>query len=136
MFLKHTFPSEYPGAMPCYMFFDNNCHLLASLEKANDHYFDNVGLPVDVFHALHKHKESDDYCQRNCNPSCYPDLVTANGEWIFNSSAAEQINKWFGNFQRMVREFSPERLVGISGLSRGTDGPRADTSSFWTRPSP
>lgn len=29
--------------------------------------------------------------------------------WTFNSSAAEQINVWFGRFQSIVREMTPER---------------------------
>lgn len=110
-FLKATFPPEYPGSLPCYIFYDNNCNLLKSLRARKDHFFDNVGLPVDVFHALHKHNADDQYCQRHCNPAGFPDLMTKEGEWLFNSSVAEQVNRWFGGFQRLVREMAPARLV-------------------------
>lgn len=110
--MKRVFNTKrYPGCLPNYIFYDNNCNLLSSLHKAKDHYFDTVGLPVDVFHALHKHGEEDLYCQRHCNPASYPDLVTETGEWLFNSSVAEQVNKWFGAFQRIVREMTTERFA-------------------------
>ncbi|KAJ7271869.1 hypothetical protein B0H12DRAFT_991701, partial [Mycena haematopus] len=48
-FLKATFPPQFPGALPSYIFYDNNCSFLKHLRSCNDHYFDNVGLPVDVF---------------------------------------------------------------------------------------
>lgn len=34
--------------------------------------------------------------------------MTSNDEWLFNSSAAEQVNVWFGAFQSIVREMSVE----------------------------
>ncbi|KAJ7612433.1 hypothetical protein DFH06DRAFT_1484842 [Mycena polygramma] len=72
-FLKCTFPPEYPGAMPSYIFYDNNCSFLKHLQSCGDHYFDNVGLPVD---------------------------------WVFNSSAAEQANVWFGKYQNIVQDMA------------------------------
>ncbi len=63
-----------------------------------------IGLPVDVFHALRKHKDTDDFCALNCNPAGYPELYNALNQWIFNSSAAEQANVWFGKFLPVVRE--------------------------------
>ncbi|KAJ3725375.1 hypothetical protein C8R42DRAFT_640253 [Lentinula raphanica] len=51
-------------------------------------------LPVDVFHFKSKHKESDEFCQKHCNPAQWTELVGDDGEWIFNSSAAEQSNVW------------------------------------------
>lgn len=67
-----------------------------------------MGLPVDVFHALTKHKESDEFCKMNCNPATFPELFNALHQWLFNSSAAEQINVWFGHFQSIVREMREE----------------------------
>ncbi|KAF8583181.1 hypothetical protein K439DRAFT_1507019 [Ramaria rubella] len=61
-FLKVTFPACYPGAMPSYIFYDNNCRLIAHLLHTGDTYFSNVGLPVDVFHFKSKHKETDIIC--------------------------------------------------------------------------
>lgn len=62
-------------------------------------------LPVDVFHFKSKHKESDEFCQKN--PSQWMELVGDNGEWVFNSSAAEQGNVWIGGYQAIVREMLP-----------------------------
>ncbi|KAJ7486073.1 hypothetical protein B0H11DRAFT_1721890, partial [Mycena galericulata] len=103
-FLKTTFPKEFPGAMPSYIFYDNNCQFLKHLRHCNDHYFDNVGLPVDVFHFKCKHTERDIFCQINCNPARFQELIGPDGKWIFNSSAAEQANVWFGKFQNVVQE--------------------------------
>ncbi|KAJ7139316.1 hypothetical protein C8R44DRAFT_827942 [Mycena epipterygia] len=104
VFLKATFPEEFPGAKPSYIFYDNNCQFLKHLQHCEDHYFDNVGLPVDVFHFKCKHTEHDIFCQLNCNPALFRELIGPDGKWIFNSSAAEQANVWFGKFQNVVQE--------------------------------
>ena len=63
--------------------------------------------PVDVFHANTKHKATDEFCQQHCNPALFPELRDeTNTHWIFNSSAAEQTNVWFGKFLPIVREMS------------------------------
>ncbi|KAJ7510345.1 hypothetical protein B0H11DRAFT_1702034, partial [Mycena galericulata] len=103
-FLKATFPSEYPGSLPSYIFYDNNCQFLKHLGSSGDHYFDNVGLPVDVFHFKCKHTIRDGFCQVNCNPAQFLELIGENGKWVFNSSATEQANVWFGKFQNTVQE--------------------------------
>ena len=110
-FLKVTFPPEYPLALPDYIFYDNNCQLTQHLQASNDTYFDKSALVVDVFHFTSKHKETDLHCQTNCNPASFPELITTNGEWTFNSSAAEQVNGWFDGFQPIVREMLPERYA-------------------------
>jgi hypothetical protein len=51
------------------MWYDNNCRVAAMLTKENDTYFEDVALPVDVFHFKAKHKESDGFCGRYCNPA-------------------------------------------------------------------
>lgn len=63
----------------------------------------NAELPVDVFHYTAKHKQDHDYCRTYCNPHNFKELISE-GEWVFNSSAAEQVNVWFGGFQALVRE--------------------------------
>ncbi|KAJ7688031.1 hypothetical protein B0H17DRAFT_938814 [Mycena rosella] len=93
-FLKATFPEEFPASLPSYIFYDNNCQFLKHLRHCDDHYFDNVGLPVNVFHFKCKHTDRDIFCE----------LIGADGKWIFNSSAAEQANIWFGKFQNIVQE--------------------------------
>ena len=72
---------------------------------------DIMGWPVDVFHATTKHKATDTFCQMHCNPATFPELRSATGkkEWIFNSSAAEQTNVWFGKFLPVVREMGVVR---------------------------
>ncbi|KIM76724.1 hypothetical protein PILCRDRAFT_77520 [Piloderma croceum F 1598] len=103
-FLKVTFPPSFPGSLPSYIFYDNNRNLVAHLLNTQDSYFDNVGLPTDVFHATTKHSETDHLSQVHCNPARFRELIGENNKWIFNSSAAEQVNRWFGAFQSIVRE--------------------------------
>ncbi|KAJ7612384.1 hypothetical protein DFH06DRAFT_1345128 [Mycena polygramma] len=103
-FLKATFPPCYPGSMPSYIFYDNNCSFLKHLRACGETYFQDVGLPVDVFHFKCKHSEGDIFCQTHCNPACFRELFNSEGKWIFNSSAAEQANVWFGKFQNIVQD--------------------------------
>ncbi|RDX54688.1 hypothetical protein OH76DRAFT_1340898, partial [Lentinus brumalis] len=105
-FILATFPDHFPRSLPSYIFFDNNCNLLKHIVHNKVHRFDEVGLPVDVFHALRKHKESDGFCSLNCNPANFPELYSELLGWLFNSSAAEQGNVWFGKFMPVVREMS------------------------------
>ncbi len=42
----------------------------------------------------HKHKQKDEFCQKNCNPAKWTELSDTKRRWIFNSSAAEQVNVW------------------------------------------
>jgi hypothetical protein len=104
VFLKATFPPQFPGALPSYIFYDNNCSFWKHLIHVNDDYFKNVGLPVDVFHFTSKHTVADTFCQLHCNPANFPELIGEGNKWIFNSSAAEQINSWFRRYQRIVQE--------------------------------
>ena len=104
--MKETWPPEFPRAKPSFCFFDNNCILLRHLIATGDTYFQDMALPVDVFHAKTKHKETDIFCGLNCNPAAFPELYNVLREWIFNSSAAEQVNSWFVRFATIVREMS------------------------------
>ncbi|RDX40837.1 hypothetical protein OH76DRAFT_1504468 [Lentinus brumalis] len=105
-FILATFPEHLPRAMPSYIFFDNNCLLLKHILASKEHRLDDIGLPVDVFHAIRKHKESDAFCAMNCNPACFTELYSDGLGWLFNSSAAEQGNVWFGKFMAVAREMS------------------------------
>lgn len=40
----------------------------------------------------------------HCNPINFSELLEDGRNWIFNSSAAEQANVWFGKFQPIVKE--------------------------------
>jgi hypothetical protein len=100
------FPTKY--SLPGVIFHDNNCHVKEIIDRLQDSHFEHCALPVDVFHMKSKHKESDDHCNRSCNPAMFPDLIV-NNKWRFNSSAAEVTNAWFGGFQSIVREMRVDR---------------------------
>jgi hypothetical protein len=72
-------------------------------------YFENCSLPVDMFHYKCKHKKTDVWCTQHCNPVLWPELITPDGRWWFNSSVAEQTNTWFGGFLAIVREMQVNR---------------------------
>jgi hypothetical protein len=64
--------------MPEHIFFDNNC-TIAKIVK-NDPVFQYVGLTVDVFHFNCKHSKKDQFCQANCNPAAYLELLRENSK--------------------------------------------------------
>src|SRR6266508_4900694 len=99
--IKRTY--RIPGTMLDHIFYDNNCHI-AKMVK-NDPVFQSVGLTVDVFHFKCKHSERDAFCQENCNPAAYPELLGTDGQqWYFNSSVVEQTNAWLGGYLAICRE--------------------------------
>ncbi|KIJ07348.1 hypothetical protein PAXINDRAFT_90571 [Paxillus involutus ATCC 200175] len=101
-FIKMVYDNAH-AVCPDHIFFDNNC-TLANMVK-NDPFFDNIGLSVDVFHFNCKHSETDTFCQENCNPAAFPELIGDNGKaWRFNSSVAEQTNGWFGGYHSICQE--------------------------------
>lgn len=69
-----------------------------------------MGIVVDAFH-FSGHKTTHKDCQDNCNPNQFPVLKDGEGKWLFNSSAAEQVNAWFGKFQSKVKEMNHIRYV-------------------------
>lgn len=93
------------GFMPNHIIFDNNCSVAKHVKDDPD--FNNVGLAVDVFHFTNKHAVSDTFCQSNCNPALFPELLGENGRnWWFNTSIAEQTNVWLGGFHSICREMA------------------------------
>lgn len=104
--VKSTFPPSHPGCIPCYVYYDNACNTLKHLwstSHSRDPYFDDIGFVVDVFHARNKHHEDDAFCVAHSNPVLYQDLLNDDGTSWFNSSAAEQVNKWYVKFLPIVR---------------------------------
>ncbi|KAF8579221.1 hypothetical protein K439DRAFT_1648540 [Ramaria rubella] len=101
-FMLATFPT--PESMPK-VFYDTNCGLLKHCRNIGCTHFDHTVVVVDLFHFNWKHKESDSFCQENCNPALFPELYI-NGKWVFNSSIAEQTNVWFEGFLAIVWEMS------------------------------
>ncbi|KAA1469595.1 hypothetical protein DENSPDRAFT_835230, partial [Dentipellis sp. KUC8613] len=102
-FLKSVY-GHNPDNLPDVIFFDNNCRLQEHLFRQKDTFFRRVILAVDVFHFKSKHKEADAFCQKHCNPALWPELNDGKGNWVFNSSAAEQANVWMGGYLSIVRE--------------------------------
>jgi hypothetical protein len=92
------------------MWYDNNCHIAAMLAAEGDTYFEDVALPVDVFHFKSKHKEGDEFCGRHCNPALWVELMDPEtGSWVFNSSAAEQVNRWLRGYHAMTHLMRQDR---------------------------
>ncbi|EJD55118.1 hypothetical protein AURDEDRAFT_155348 [Auricularia subglabra TFB-10046 SS5] len=114
-FILQTFPEDrYPGSKPSFIFYDDNCTLFKFLHALDPRskvraFFAKIGLPVDVFHFESKHKETDLVCQTHCNPASFPDLMNDDGTWAFNSSAAEQANRWIKKYKNIVREMVSAR---------------------------
>ncbi|KAI0082933.1 hypothetical protein BDY19DRAFT_901310 [Irpex rosettiformis] len=98
-FIKQLYRNIRP---PEHIIYDNNCSL-AKYVKDNP-FFANIGLSVDVFHFNCKHSAIDIFCQQNCNPCAFPELIDENGGWFFNTSVAEQTNAWVGGYQSICRE--------------------------------
>ncbi|KAI4524967.1 hypothetical protein K525DRAFT_192646 [Schizophyllum commune Loenen D] len=111
LILKGTFPPEFPGAKPSYIFYDRNCRFRRFLENKGDTYFvGDVGLVVDVFHLQHAHSRSDDYCGLYCNPANYPELINKEGDgWRFNSEVCEINFTWYGSYAAIVRDMTSYR---------------------------
>ena len=98
-----------PGARkPEHVFYDTNCD--ARQQAENDPWFKDIGMCVDVWHFLNKHKVTHEYCQKNCNPYMYKELRDENGQWTFNTSVAEQTNAWLQGYHSMCREMLPARF--------------------------
>ncbi|KAF5339767.1 hypothetical protein D9611_009052 [Ephemerocybe angulata] len=96
--------------LPDVIFYDTNCQMQSHLQASGDTFFSNTLLPIDVFHYTSKHKVTDDFCQKHCNPAQFKELVDDAGNWKLNSSAAEQANVWMGGFLAMTREMLPHHF--------------------------
>jgi len=83
MFAMSLFPTKQ--SLPGVIWHDNNCWIKAMLKNDTDDwlrtYFDDVALPVDVFHFKSKHKESNIECGQHCNPYIWPELHTEDRKW-------------------------------------------------------
>ena len=65
---------------------------------------------IDVWHFLNKHKMTHQYCQENCNPIQFLELLNDSGKWFFNTSVAEQINAWLQGYHSIVLEMLPDKF--------------------------
>ncbi|PPQ88323.1 hypothetical protein CVT25_012448 [Psilocybe cyanescens] len=104
--LKNAF--SVPGAQkPEHIMYNTNC--LAWQQAENDPWFNGIGMCVNVWHFRSKHAASHKYCQCNCNPAMYPELMDPWKNWFFNTSVAEQTNAWLGGYNSMVQEMLPAK---------------------------
>jgi len=102
--IKRTF--RLVGHMPNHIFYDNNCSMKRHVKDDPD--FANVGLPVDVFHFKCKHSESDTFCQENCNPALFPELLCEDGKgWFFKIKIADP-----SQIEGLLSESSYRQLIG------------------------
>jgi hypothetical protein len=107
--IKRTFHEDIK---PDHIFFDNNCTLASMVQDNKDPFFDDIGLTVDVFHFKSKHAKTDIFCQENCNPVAYPELISNDNKgWYFNSSIAEQTNVWLGGYHAICREMLVDKYT-------------------------
>ena len=68
-----------PGARkPEHIFYDTNCDAQQQAEGSYP-WFDGIGMCVDVWHFLNKHQVMHEYCQQNCNPAMYKELLDEGG---------------------------------------------------------
>ncbi|KAJ7033257.1 hypothetical protein C8F04DRAFT_1210932 [Mycena alexandri] len=99
-----------PGAFkPEHLIYDTNCDAKQQVLAHPDmwSWFTDVAMTVDVFHFLNKHSVTHTFCQEHCNPAKFPDLMTPDGHWYFNTSITEQTNVWLGGYHSIVREMLP-----------------------------
>ncbi|KAF9001061.1 hypothetical protein BDZ89DRAFT_968722, partial [Hymenopellis radicata] len=104
---RSTFYGAEGSSLPSVFVYDKACHVLEHLFKCGDDYLTRKSAHVlDVFHGAGCHKESDEFCNKHCNPALFPELLDEHGKLIFNTSVCEQTNVWYGGFVTMVRGMS------------------------------
>ncbi|KNE94144.1 hypothetical protein PSTG_12472 [Puccinia striiformis f. sp. tritici PST-78] len=100
---NHTFPAS----MPQVILYDSACKLLAHTYKSTaeerDRFTESI-VAVDAFH-LKSNREDDCFCRKWTDPNLSPQLKK-DGSWIFNSSAAEIANIWYGGFASICRNMT------------------------------
>lgn len=97
----------FPNDMPQVIFYDNACKLLAHIYKSQQSERDRFSVSIVAVDAFHfkSHKASDCFCRQWTNPNNFPQLKK-NGKWVFNSSAAELTNIWYGKFASICRNMT------------------------------
>lgn len=105
-FVKNMF-SVSGAYKPEHLFYNTNCDAKQQVMKSSDPFFANMGMCVDVWHFLNKHKATHDFHQEHRNPADYPELKGPDGKWFFNSSVAEQTNVWLGGYHSICHEMLP-----------------------------
>ncbi|KAF8423005.1 hypothetical protein L210DRAFT_3322013, partial [Boletus edulis BED1] len=95
-----------PGTQkPEHCIYHTACDAKQQVKARIEKWWKGIGMCVDIWHLLNKHKMTHDFCQRYCNPSDYPELMNEDGTgWWFNMSITEQINVWLGSYHSICRE--------------------------------
>jgi len=88
----------------------NSC-CLAWQQAENIPWFDGIGMCVDPWHFENKHKNTHEYCRIHCNVQDYPELLTEDGKWYFNTSIAEQVKCVAWGYHAICREMLPVSIV-------------------------
>ncbi|POW20679.1 hypothetical protein PSHT_03275 [Puccinia striiformis] len=95
------------ASMPQVILYDSACKLLAHTYKSTaeerDRFTESI-VAVDAFH-LKSNREDDCFCRKWTDPNLSPQLKK-DGSWIFNSSAAEIANIWYGGFASICRNMT------------------------------
>ncbi|KAH9808606.1 hypothetical protein DFH28DRAFT_1193006 [Melampsora americana] len=101
--VKEFLEESFPHGMPEVVFYDNACRLTEHIYTGDTDRTSFLGtvIPVDPFHHR-SHAESDEFCKRFTDPKLFPD-IQKDGKWIFNASAAELTNIWYGGFASICR---------------------------------
>lgn len=98
-FVKKAF--SVPGAhKPEHLIYNSNCDTKQQALAQNDPYFKDMGMCVDIWHFLNRHKITHSFCQQHCNSADYPELLASDSKWYFNTSIAEQTNVWLGGIMQ------------------------------------
>lgn len=112
--MDSVFPPSESTSLPDFLFFDFACGLRRYVRNREEQsLLSRVAFVVDAFHFSGRSLDDTD-CQTNCNPNSYPVLKRSDGTWLFNTSAAEQVNSWFGRFQNKVKEMNVAKYVSSS----------------------
>lgn len=105
--IEHVFLCK--KSMPSFVIYNTGCGLYKHSVAQGKSLHLCCALPVDVFHHKTKHKETDVECQQHCNPANFPELLSEDGEWVFNTSIAEQTNVWLGGHYSTLRKMSVKK---------------------------
>ncbi|KAH9817679.1 hypothetical protein DFH28DRAFT_962667 [Melampsora americana] len=101
--VRASLEETFPQGMPEVVFYNNACRLTEHIYTGNSDSsaFSRTVIPVDPFHHC-SHADTDQFCKMFTDPHLFPD-IQEDGRWIFNASAAELTNIWYGGFASMCR---------------------------------
>jgi len=101
--IKNAF-SVLGAYKPEHLIYDSNCAAKQKAMANDDAFFATIGMCVNIWHFLNKHKISHSFCQQHCNSAMYPKLMDKHGKWFFNTSVAEQTNTWLRGYHSICHK--------------------------------